>query len=112
MLCVVLLCYPLYSCECSHYEETNDIIDNSEASQVVVYGPPGTESMCQNNQLNRLKSTVYSRVSAGAGLSPGHTPSRTQVLSIPPKDSPRVRGEVYASAPPKLTHPMPRHHRR
>lgn len=60
----------------------------------MVYGPPGTESMCQDNH---LKSAVYSRVSAGAGLSPGKTPSHTQILSIPPKDCPRVRGEVYAS---------------
>lgn len=96
----------LYNSLCSGEDAhcfQEDHIASDEGSRVVVYGPPGTESRCQNDPFNRVKSVVYSRISAGAGLSPGHTPSSTQVLSIPPKDSPRVRGEVYT--PVRLTHP-------
>ena len=81
-------------------QEDSDAEDTSGV-QVCTCGPPGTEPVLSAGfssmtRYDKNKSVVYSRVSAGAGLLSGHTPSRVQLLSIPPKDSPHVRGEVYA----------------
>lgn len=92
------------------------MIDDQMDSGVVVYGPPGTEPvmrsspriLLQNNdsdfiskgRFDSMHSVVYSRISSGASLSSGHTPSRTQLLSIPSKDIPLVRAEVYATLAP------------
>ena len=70
-------------------------------SGVVVYGPPGMEChtppRLSKGRFDAMKSVVYSRVSTSVGLSSGHTPSHAQILSIPPKDTPRVMEEVYAT---------------
>lgn len=91
------------------------MLDNEMGSEVVVCGPPGTEPVMRSPRPNSImlcdgdlefiskgrfdamKSIVYSRVSSSACLSSGHTPSHTQVLSVPSKDIPRVRAEVYAT---------------
>lgn len=69
---------------------------------IVVRGPPGTEPVLVDNtyfkgRYDDQESVVYSRISSGAGLSHGHTPSPSQVLSIPSKEIPRPRAEVYAT---------------
>ena len=86
--------------QCSgHVEE--GVIDKRMGSNVVVKGPPGTEPGRANSpdkdHFKSTKSMVYSRMSLGASLSLDHTPSFTQVQSIPSKDIPLVKTEVYAT---------------
>lgn len=112
-LCRFTLAVP-FPCSSEAYysfqEEENEEEDGMD-SGVVVYGPPGMEPVKRHTPLrlssnsefiskgrfDTMKSVVYSRVSASVGLSSGHTPSRTQILSIPPKDTPRIMEEVYAT---------------
>ena len=81
------------------------VIDKRMGSNVTVVGPPGTEPGTEPGMANSpdkgrfdiMKSVVYSRMSSGAGLSLNHTPSLAQVQSIPSKDIPLVKAEVYAT---------------
>lgn len=72
--------------------QEEDILDQNMGVDVVVCGPSGTESVRFDG-----KSAFYSRISSCASLSSGHTPNHAQVLSIPSKDTPRIRAEVYAN---------------
>ncbi len=73
--------------------------NDAMGSEVVLYGPPGTHQRDapEFSQFNIANSLVYSRISSVASLSCGRTPSHTQLLSIPSKDFPCVRAEVYAT---------------
>ncbi len=106
--CHVSDVFMLYLCSC----ESKLDVENTEKFYgeeisipiIVVRGPPGTEPVMVNNtpfkgRYDDNESVVYSRISSssGAGLSNGHTPSPSQVLSIPSKDIPKLRAEVYAT---------------
>ncbi len=74
-----------------------------EMSQyVIVCGPPGTESIpnLSDARFDDLESIVYSRTSLGVRHLAGRAPNYKQVLSIPPKDTPPIRAEVYACSRP------------
>lgn len=76
---------------------------------MVIYSPGSQQTRHHSDHItgryNRRMPAVYSRVSAGMGLGPGHTPSHTQLMSIPLKDSPRVPAEVFASVAPYRLRP-------
>lgn len=89
-----------YSSECKH--DLEDFNEEEDIPIIVVRGPPGTEPVMVDNKpfkgrYDDMESVVYSRISSGASLSTGHTPSPAQVLSIPCKDFPQLRAEVYAT---------------
>jgi hypothetical protein len=95
------------SSEAFYSFEEDAILEDEVGAGVVLYGPPGTEPVLQHTprhsefisrgRFDSMKSVVYSRSSASASLSIGHTPHHAQILAIPCKDTPRVRAEVYAT---------------
>ena len=70
---------------------------------MTVCGPPGTEFIddVSKARFDELQSIVYSRTSSGVTILPCRAPSQIEVRSIPPKDTPPLRVEVYA----RPTHP-------
>ena len=89
-------CYVYSSPESNGYHDSEDSMDEM-AQHVVVCGPYGTEPIpdISKARYDDNESLVYSRISLALSPLVGYPPSRNQVQSIPPKDTPRVRAEVY-----------------